>query len=110
MLPLSSVNLMLLTGIQWIACAKPQWTAARVRFLFFGGMSLVVCACVDCLFVLFLVFFDFRLCVCTGGSHHEIAGHWIFFAIDVDFVPSATLYNSLAANRDWLVSVAPSGY
>ncbi len=37
------------------------------------------------------------------------AGHWIFFAIDVDFVPSANLYASLAANSEWLTSVAPSG-
>lgn len=47
--------------------------------------------------------------MCIRGSHNFDAGHWIFFAIDVDFVPSSTLYNSLAANRDWLLSVAPSG-
>jgi hypothetical protein len=58
---------------------------------------------------------DSQLVYCSSAAGLDLfllmygAAHWFFFAIDVDFVPSATLYASLAANSEWLVSVAPSG-
>ena len=58
---------------------------------------------------------DSQLVYCSNAAGFDLfllmygAAHWFFFAIDVDFVPSATLYASLAANSEWLVSVAPSG-
>ena len=59
------------------------------------------------------IFISSRRLVVVFCTHTALlncaAGHWIFFAIDVDFVPSANLYASLAANSEWLTSVAPSG-
>jgi hypothetical protein len=72
------------------ACVKPLWIDVRVLFSPSFHCCLVVV-------------------VSIASSFSFSAEHWIFFAIDVDFVPSATLYASLAANSDWLTSVAPSG-
>jgi hypothetical protein len=48
-------------------------------------------------------------CLWCVALDNFAAGHWIFFAIDVDFVPSVGLYAALSANSEWLTSVAPSG-